>query len=144
MDISTPLLPHSILRIRRILAGLTICAGKVGSIAQKSPAPGRFARGHVPAPKASGKAGPSHRILLIERESPAQKISVFVREQINESVPVGHFDLRQRLRVHHVVVADDAIEPQDVRRHRIYFVIGERFRCRQGIALRVKSNTMVA
>jgi len=29
--------------------------------------------------------------LLIERESPVQKISVFVREQINESVPVGAF-----------------------------------------------------
>src|ERR1700730_17269095 len=40
---------------------------------------------------------PGHRILLIKRESPVQKISVFVREQINESVPVGHFDLRQRL-----------------------------------------------
>jgi hypothetical protein len=62
----------------------------------------------------------------IERtRKPVQKISVFVREQINESVPVGHFNLRQRLRVHHVIVADDAVKPQDVRRHRIHFVISK-------------------
>jgi hypothetical protein len=84
-----------------------------------------LARGYATAPKASGKAAPGYRILLIERESPVQKISVFVREQINESVPVGHFDLWQRLRVHHVIVADDAVKPQDVRRHRIHFVIGK-------------------
>ena len=52
---------------------------------------------------ASSAPGLSHSLESARR--PAQNVSVFVREQINESVPVGHFNLRQRLRVLHGLVS---------------------------------------
>jgi hypothetical protein len=89
-----------------------IRAGEAGSQLKR-----RLARGYAPAPKACGKAAPGYRILSIERESPVRrKFQYLFGNRLTKSVPVGHFDLWQRLRVHHVIVADDAVKPQDVRR----------------------------
>src|SRR6266568_9102445 len=53
-----------------------------------------------------------------------------VREADDEIVPVGHLHLRQRLRVHHIVLADELVEREDVGGQRIDFVIGVRPRLR--------------
>src|SRR5438876_10703417 len=46
----------------------------------------------------------------------------------NKPVAVRHPDFRQRLRVHHLVLANDLVEREKVRGERIDFVIGKRAR----------------
>jgi len=46
----------------------------------------------------------------------------------DESVAVRHLPFRQRLGVHHVVVADDFVEREYVGGHGVDFIVGECFR----------------
>src|ERR1700716_3814891 len=46
----------------------------------------------------------------------------------NESIPVRHPHLGQRLRVEHVVGPDDPIEIENIGRYRVEFIAGERLR----------------
>ena len=62
----------------------------------------------------------------------------------DETVPVGHLHLGQRVRVHHVVFADDLVEREDVSGQCVDFIVGERLWLLQGIARRVKSKMVVA
>jgi hypothetical protein len=43
----------------------------------------------------------------------------------HELVTVRHLHLRQRLRIHHVLGPDDAVEVQEIRRHGVYFLVGQ-------------------
>jgi MFS superfamily sulfate permease-like transporter len=50
---------------------------------------------------------------------------LFSARKRHESVPVRHFHFSQRLRVHRVVVCDDAVEVQDISDHRVDLVVGQ-------------------
>src|SRR5256885_1813081 len=50
---------------------------------------------------------------------------IFTRRRSN-SVAVGHLYLRQRPRVHHVVLADDLVEPEEISGRRIDLVASQR------------------
>ena len=45
------------------------------------------------------------------------------RNRGNEAVLVRHFDLRQRLRVHHLVLLDDAVAVIEERDQRMHFIV---------------------
>jgi len=49
-----------------------------------------------------------------------------VRKADDESVAVGHLYLRQRPRVHHIVLADDLVEPEEISGRRIDLVASQR------------------
>jgi hypothetical protein len=53
------------------------------------------------------------------RKGPGTPELMLVREQRNESVSVRHFDLRQRVGIHHVIFANDVVHSQNVRRNRV-------------------------
>ena len=55
---------------------------------------------------------------------------VFLRVLADESVPVGHAHLRQRLRVHRIVLADDLVEREHIGGQSVDLVVGERLRLR--------------
>src|SRR6266705_5596703 len=50
------------------------------------------------------------------------------RPVADEAVAVGHLHLRQRLRVHDRVLADDAVEEEHIGAHRVDLVVAERER----------------
>ena len=59
--------------------------------------------------------------------SRAPKLLRIARER-DESVPVRHSYVGQRLRIDHIVRSDDPVEIEDIGRYRVEFVRGERFR----------------
>src|SRR6516164_3875110 len=50
---------------------------------------------------------------------------VLIRVLADEPVTVGHLHLGQRLRVHHVILADDLVEREDVGSQCVDFIVGE-------------------
>src|SRR5262249_31771704 len=56
------------------------------------------------------------------------RCSVLLRVSADEAVPVGHLHFGQALRVHHVVLADDLVERQDVGGERVDRVVRKRLR----------------
>ena len=79
------------------------------------------------AQRDQGPVGAHRAVLRVNRLVPD-----LVRVPNDEIVPVRHLHLRQGLGVHHLVLADDLVEREDVGGERVKLVVGQRFRDREG------------
>ena len=86
-------------------------------------------------------AGESGRVAL----TAARDVSMLLGISADEGIPVWHLDLRQRIFVHSIVLADDLIERENVGGQRIDFVIGQRLwlRPRHGAPRKVEDRRRV-
>src|SRR6266571_9422182 len=66
-----------------------------------------------------------HALHIIPPSSRAGRLKL-VRKADDESIPVRHAHLGQRLRVHRVAVADELVLREDVSGQSVDFVVGER------------------